>query len=259
MSKPPGLISRKEEAMPEMHKLFLSKLILNPRSNQVRRDLSDCQSVHRRILSAFPKVPGEGAKAREHFGVLHRLDLSKDSEQSRLALLVQSNLEPDWTVLPEDYCLETGGEPNPVCKLVTQNYAAVQSGMTLRFRLRANPTRRVSSRCESERDPRFYGRRVELYREEDQIAWLGRKAEAHGFRLLAVKVNRDVLNLNTIPESKIKGRRSDTEKPVTFGSALFEGRLAVTDADRLREALAQGIGSGKAYGFGLLSIARLPE
>ena len=242
--------------MPEMHKLCLSKLILNPRSNQVRRDLSDCQSLHRRILSAFPKVTGESAKAREHFGVLHRLDLSTDSEQSRLVLLVQSNIEPDWTVLPEDYCLEIGGEANPVCKLVAQHYATMQSGMTLLFRLRANPTRRISSRCESEKNPRFYGRRVELYREEEQIAWLGRKAEAHGFRLLAVNVNRDVPNLNTIPESKIRGRRSDTEKPVAFGSVLFEGRLAVTDADRFHAALVQGIGSGKAYGFGLLSIAR---
>jgi CRISPR system Cascade subunit CasE len=159
-------------------------------------------------------------------------------------------------VLPEGYCLETGGEANPVCKLVAQNYAAVQRGMTLQFRLRANPTRRVSPRCESEKNPRFYGRRVELYREEDQIAWLERKAEAHGFRLLGVKVNRDVPNLNTIPESKIKGCRSDAEKSVTFGSVLFEGRLAVIDADRFYEALVQGIGSGKAYGFGLLSIAR---
>lgn len=242
--------------MPEIRTLFLSKLLLNPRSNQVRRDLADCQSLHRRILSAFPKVTGESAKAREHFGVLHRLDPSRDSEPSRLILLVQSNIEPDWTVLPEDYCSETGDESNPVCKLVTQHYATVQSGMTLLFRLRANPTRRVSPRCESEKNPRFYGRRVELYREEDQLTWFERKAEAHGFRLLAVKVNRDVPNLNTIPESKIKGRRSDTEKPVTFGSVLFEGRLAVTDADRFRDALVQGIGSGKAYGFGLLSIAR---
>jgi CRISPR system Cascade subunit CasE len=239
-----------------MHRLFLSKLILNPRSNQVRRNLSDCQSLHCRILSAFPKVTGERAKAREHFGVLHRLDLGKDSAPSRLVLLVQSNIEPDWTVLPEDYCLETRSESNPVCKLITPHYAAVQSGMTLLFRLRANPTRRISPRCESERNSRFYGKRVELYREEEQISWLGRKAEAHGFRLLAVKVNRDVPNLHTIPESKIKGRRSDTEKPVTFGSVLFKGSLGVTDANRFREALVQGIGSGKAYGFGLLSIAR---
>jgi CRISPR system Cascade subunit CasE len=38
---------------------------------------------------------------------------------------------------------------------------------------------------------------------------------------------------------------------------LFNGTLAVTDPERFRAALATGIGSGKAYGFGLLSVARL--
>jgi CRISPR system Cascade subunit CasE len=42
---------------------------------------------------------------------------------------------------------------------------------------------------------------------------------------------------------------------MTFGSVLFEGVLQVTDPDGFRETLATGIGSGKAYGFGLLSIA----
>jgi CRISPR system Cascade subunit CasE len=36
---------------------------------------------------------------------------------------------------------------------------------------------------------------------------------------------------------------------------LFSGRLEVTDAALFRDALAKGIGSGKAFGFGLLSIA----
>jgi len=43
---------------------------------------------------------------------------------------------------------------------------------------------------------------------------------------------------------------------LTVGDVLFDGRLVVTDADRFRETLTAGIGSGKAYGFGLLSIAR---
>ena len=42
---------------------------------------------------------------------------------------------------------------------------------------------------------------------------------------------------------------------LTFASVLFEGVLEVTDAERFRQALEQGIGSAKAYGFGLLSIA----
>jgi CRISPR system Cascade subunit CasE len=42
---------------------------------------------------------------------------------------------------------------------------------------------------------------------------------------------------------------------MTFGSVLFEGRLAITDTEQFRATLAAGIGSGKAYGFGLLSVA----
>jgi CRISPR-associated protein Cas6/Cse3/CasE subtype I-E len=40
-----------------------------------------------------------------------------------------------------------------------------------------------------------------------------------------------------------------------FRSALLEGTLAVTDAPVFAQAVASGIGSAKAFGFGLLSIA----
>ena len=46
-----------------------------------------------------------------------------------------------------------------------------------------------------------------------------------------------------------------SRQPVTFEAALFDGRLIITDKDSFLNALRQGIGSGKAYGFGLLSIA----
>jgi CRISPR system Cascade subunit CasE len=65
------------------------------------------------------------------------------------------------------------------------------------------------------------------------------------------------------PEDKFFGWRADkpdTESPgkkhrLSFGSVLFEGVLEITDAERFQKTLEAGIGSGKAYGFGLLSIA----
>jgi CRISPR system Cascade subunit CasE len=42
---------------------------------------------------------------------------------------------------------------------------------------------------------------------------------------------------------------------LSFGSVLFEGRLKVTDKEKFLDVLYAGIGTGKAYGFGLLSIA----
>jgi CRISPR system Cascade subunit CasE len=40
-----------------------------------------------------------------------------------------------------------------------------------------------------------------------------------------------------------------------FGSVMFDGLLRVSDPDVFRLTLQKGVGSGKAYGFGLLSIA----
>src|SRR5256885_8575788 len=95
----------------DSHEIYLSRLILNPRSREVRRDLGDCHALHCTILKAFPPVNGETeAKAREQFGVLYRLDI--DQRKGRAVLLAQSLVEPDWSGLPPDYFLEIGTEAN---------------------------------------------------------------------------------------------------------------------------------------------------
>ena len=37
----------------------------------------------------------------------------------------------------------------------------------------------------------------------------------------------------------------------------YQGVLQITDAEAFRKALQQGIGSGKAYGFGMMMVKRL--
>jgi CRISPR system Cascade subunit CasE len=65
-----------------------------------------------------------------------------------------------------------------------------------------------------------------------------------------------VANVRAVPARVTGGQRTARSRPrLVFGSALFEGLIEVTDVDLFRQALVQGIGSGKAYGFGLLSIA----
>jgi CRISPR system Cascade subunit CasE len=51
------------------------------------------------------------------------------------------------------------------------------------------------------------------------------------------------------------GRVERKRSQLTFVSVLFEGRLRVTDPGKFRATLERGVGSAKAYGFGLLSIA----
>ena len=42
---------------------------------------------------------------------------------------------------------------------------------------------------------------------------------------------------------------------LTFCGVAFEGRMQVVDSVLFHAALRAGIGSGKAYGYGLLSLA----
>lgn len=246
-------------AMPSLH---LSRLLLNPRSRAVRIDLSDCNALHRTILRAFPAVPATAAStadAREYFEILYRVDADR---RAHLALLVQSAAPPNWSHLSPDYLEPSTAErPNPTCKRVDDLYGNLTGGQTLLFRLRANPTKKVDTRS-GPNGERRNGRRVALRGEAEQQEWLRRKGRQHGFEVLATTSKPDVLDVRATEPGHVTGLRrapgsgeEGAQQRLTFGSVLFEGRLRIADVDALRDALVRGIGSGKAYGFGLLSIA----
>lgn len=232
--------------------MYLTRLILNLRHRGVQYDLADCQRLHGRIMGAFPSAP-DTQRAREHFGVLYRLEML---DEPTARLLVQSNLPPNWSALPVGYLAPAPDERgNPAVRPIASELERIQSGMRFRFRLRANPTKRISERNSDER-AEWHGKRIELRRDDEQLAWLERKASSHGFRLVSVQINNttipDVLTSNA---PKQHGRHNRSGKGMDFGVALFDGILEVTERTPFLSALGSGIGSAKAYGFGLLSIA----
>ena len=232
--------------------LYLSRLSLNARERAVRRELGDCQALHQRLLIAFPQRQVQEGGAREAFGLLYRVEAATD--EGRVPVLVQSCVAPDWSRLPPEYLLpDWDAAEGYAVKSTDSFHAQLRDGMGLRFRLRANPTRRVATPG----DP-LLGKRVELQREEEQLAWLVRKGEGGGFGLLDVRTVAGVTDTRANHGVNVLGRRPqerEGRRRMTFGSVLFEGRLAITDADQFRATMAAGIGSGKAYGFGLLSVA----
>ena len=232
--------------------LYLSRLSLNARERAVRRELADCQALHRRLLTAFPQRQSSAGGASEAFGLLYRVEATTD--EGGVPVLVQSHVAPDWSLLPPGYLLADWDKPDGYAvKPLAPFYEGLRDGVALRFRLRANPTRRVATPG----DP-LHGKRVELQREEEQLAWLVRKGEAGGFRLLEVRTAAGVADVRASHGVNVVGHRPqerEDRRRMTFGSVLFEGRLVITDAEQFRATLRAGIGSGKAYGFGLLSVA----
>lgn len=246
--------------------MYLSRLILDRRARTVRRDLSDCQHMHRTVLSAFPDIGRKNTDARQEFGVLHRLDSSRNGTP---VLLVQSMEKPDWSRLPTGYLLEDSSIENPAFKKIDEQYGHIAAGDLLVFRLRANPTKKTGTTKKSDivaGKPKSNGTRIPLKDEAAQIEWLTRKGKDSGFELLTVKTKPELFDAMANDEGTVTGKKayvkgsqpvkeSDTANPLSFSSILYEGRLRVTDRDLLLSAICHGIGSGKAYGFGLLSIA----
>lgn len=218
---------------------WLSRLRLNPQSRDVRRDIGNFYNLHRRLMLAFPDRSAGGSGA-----VRFRMEpWNADSQHPKIEVIVLSDHAPDWATLDASYFADT-----PIAKEFSPPDLPV--GTILQFRLRANPTKRLHAKSKGPDglpiDPKWVGKRVGLFREEDQLDWLRRKACEGGFELIEVNIVGD--------ENRWSRKQG---LAMTHIDVLFEGLLRVTDGKLFSATLLQGIGSAKGLGYGLLSVARV--
>lgn len=225
--------------------IWLSLFHLNPRSREVRRDLGNANELHRTIMRLFPETGG--GVARNTLGVLYRVESVTAGD---VRILLQSRVAADWTGLPQGYL-----SVPPKSKPIDPDGLPVTAGTHLRFRLRANPTRNIETKDHPD-GSHTHGRHVELRGEEDVLRWLHRKAEHHGFRVIACAVDAGA------PDPRTVSGKVENHKPgaaFAVASVVFDGILEVVDPALLRQAVESGIGRGKSYGQGLLSLAPAPK
>jgi CRISPR system Cascade subunit CasE len=245
--------------------LYFSRLLLNLQSRQVMSEIAHPYEMHRTLLRAFPLVADHSnSNARDELGVLFRAE--PDEERRIAKLYVQSLIEPDWSFLDRlpNYLIKDADVPGYEYKDIMPVYRSIRNGQILSFRLRANPTKRVGKR-----DDPMKGKRVELAREEDQINWLIRKGrvtgkgDTGGFDIITKRIRnakgeeRLVPCVSVVCEGKQIGRKRNlaVSQSITHYAVVFDGLLRVTDNMAFLETIIRGIGAGKAFGFGLLTVA----
>lgn len=205
--------------------MYLTRLTLDPRSAQARRDLADAYDMHRTLVRAF--VADDRSEPRRF---LWRLEPGANPWTSP-TLLVQSGESGNWDALQA----LPGYLQRPAESKVLDLQALIQPQRQYRFRLLANPT---VARA---------GKRYGLTGEAEQLVWLQRQGERHGF-----EVRSALVSTSDLLDSRKKGNA-----PIRVQRACFEGLLQVVRADEVCRALVDGIGPAKAFGCGLLSVARL--
>ena len=186
----------------------------------------DSYAWHKRVWECFPERP---AAARDF---LTRLD---DTGRDFRLLILSA-------VMPEKphWCPDASWESKDID-------SSFLSHTRYRFSLVANPTVKRVVR-DSQGNRKKNGRREPLSKREDLLAWLERKAAQHGFSVIPDEIR-------TIPRPRqpfLKGGKAGLHT-----ATEFTGILAVEDGDLLRTAFVSGIGSAKAFGFGMLCLSPL--
>ncbi|MFJ5228664.1 type I-E CRISPR-associated protein Cas6/Cse3/CasE [Kitasatospora sp. NPDC088391] len=210
--------------------LWLTRIIPDPRHPDVRHDADEAVRLHHRIMSLFPDdVPS--TEPRRHLGILFRTETGRDGEQ----ILLQSNRRPDPAQLPDGYGTIAA---KPLAPLLD----ALRKDLPVRYRIAASPVRKPGATTRA------------LYHLPEVVAlggahadeWWTRQAETSGLALTT---------LHSIPLDAATGHRRQDRHRIHHTRTLFEGTARITDPDLLRTRIREGIGRGKAYGCGLLSIA----
>lgn len=218
--------------------LYLSRIPLNPLYAPAIKLAANPEALHAKLYALLPKPASEGERR-----LLFRVDPTDDGP----VVLVQSSVEPDWGAL--ELAPRALREP-PASKEYVLNFVKDQR---MAFRLLTRPSIRKSGdfgpKPNGKRKP---GPRLDCRDDEERLEWLRWKAGDNGFVVESVG-----LTILSVPA--VKSDRDIRNKGGSFTAACFDGVLVVTDPEKLREAVRNGIGPQKAYGFGLLSLARSLE
>ena len=208
-------------------RMYLSRVELDPTRRSTMAALAAPQKLHGAVESAFT-----GERRRR----LWRLDRLGE----RLYLLLLSEDVPELSGVVEQFGTGAAAETRSYDPLLQR----VEPGSSWQFRLTANPTKC----CKDPKAPAERGTVAAHCSTKYQKQWLLDRAAKHGFALREEEF--------TVTRVQWQHFAKHGTRPVTLLAVTYEGVLQVTDPEQFRALLCQGMGRGKAYGLGLMTVMR---
>lgn len=220
--------------------MFMSRVSLNSRRRGAMKLLANRHAMHAAVMSSFsPATPLESERGR----VLWRIDRNGHD----VDLLIVSPTAPCLAHIIEQAGWST--ENAWATRRYDEFLDAIASDTQYAFRITANPTHRLTEGGRKQ----IVGHRTV----EHQRRWLVEKSTSHGFAVLPATIEgtgdlTPPLALTLSDRQTSTFRRNGSK--VTLVTARFDGALIVTNDDAFRRTLGHGIGRGKGYGCGLLTV-----
>lgn len=201
---------------------WLMRILPDLRRRDVNGDLADPDRLHKRLMLLIPDEMGERARAQA--GVLFRVEDTRQGVQ----LLVQTSMKPELGRLPDGY-----GEI--AVRELDGLLDRLAVGRLVHYRIAANPSKRLGKSAGKDAG------KIQALRGAAAEEWWVAKAAANGLAVATVtsQSQRDIRAKGSVRHAVVR----------------FDGSGVVTDPDALRAAVLAGVGRGKSYGCGLLSLA----
>lgn len=208
--------------------MYLSALVLDRHSPAVRQCLANCHDMHRTVMSAFG--PSLGDSPREKAGVLYRLDTASN----KIKLFVLSKDKPEWDKAVKSGFIPSEGTPKQIDQILT----GFKTNRTFSFDILAQPSKKIPQEGK-------HSARIPLCTSEAREEWLYRKARQNGFAIQWARQEGSV---------KYMLNQGQNGEKAAHQGVRFRGELTVMDQELFQKAFKNGIGAGKAYGFGMLML-----
>lgn len=221
---------------------WLTKITPDLSSRRARAAFANAGELHRLLIDLASHHLGEEpmTSPRQHAGILFRVDEGHTGP----VLLAQSHGRLSVDRLGDGFGQAAERDLTPFLD-------GLEKGKEVRYRLAATPCKRLGK---SEKNAERLGERarpgVHAYTRPlygaDAEQWWRERAKGHGLEL------REVRSTGTAPA--LDPGRSGRRK-VRLHMTRFDGQAVVTDPDAVRRAVVEGVGRGKSFGCGMLSLA----
>lgn len=235
---------------------YLSRIPLNPMRRRSQVLLSNPQRMHAEILNALPNQPVQER-------TLWRREFVQDtvSNQRRVELIVLTQTQPSWAKMVTEYGWPHTLEGEALVRDYEPALSHIQPGRELAFRVTANPssvthTPEKTSSTQAAQLAKGRGIRVGHRSAPHQLDWFLQRATNENTPWGFSVGDRSSPNVRLVHREHVSFRKHQQGPLVTLDTATFEGILRVINVSQFHEVLLGGLGRGKAYGCGLLTIAK---
>ena len=208
--------------------MFLTRVELDLEKSKTKRGLVNPNMFHACIAKICDPMDRDSAERRYLWRV--------DDLNGKKYILVLTPEKPDMSPFIDEFGKAgTVAETKPYEKLLerTKNYT------NWFFRLPANP-----SKYEKETK-----KRKALCDFDSQMDWLIRKGKQNGFMVI-----RSTVAIQ--PMDTIRFFKSDRTTLVQIPAVTYSGVLRITDETAFKTALTRGVGRGRGYGLGMLTVIK---